>query len=347
MLDSEKSAYHALNIFYKGDYPKLQKARASFGSWEKACGKISPNRQESEDAQNFLIKNGIKISLSTDSEFPSILREIPWPPFAIYWKGEPISDQPKVAIVGTRKATASGRAIAEKFSRTIAAAGCEVVSGLALGIDTAAHSGALAAKGKTVAVLASGLDYIYPKQNEQLAEKILDAGGTIISEYPFGPPAYPSRFLERNRIISGLSKGVLVVEAPEGSGALATAKFAIDQNRDVFVVPGGVNQPNYFGSHGLIKAGAALVTEPEDILNALGITVSDNRENRPNQPSIDLESLDETQKAVIAALQSAGEPQNIDQMQELAKMDTPAINRAVSLLTIRGIIKEERGKYFL
>lgn len=343
---NEKIVCHALNVFYKGDYSKLQKVSASFDSWGKAWDAVGKKSGvDLNEVWEILIEKRINFSLRTDSDFPEILKEIPWPPFGIYWKGAPISRAVKIGIVGTRKATANGKAVAEKFAQKIAEAGCEVVSGLALGIDTAAHNGALAGKGITIAVLAGGLDYIYPKQNERLAEKIINSGGTLISEYAFGAPVYSSRFLERNRIISGLSKGVLVVEAPEGSGALATAKFAVDQNRDVFVVPGGLSQPNYTGSHGLIKAGAALVTDPDEILEDLGLVSPEKNKSAANRSLLNLESLDENQRTVIKTIQSAGDPLSVDKIQELAKMDISSVNRAVSLLTIRGIIKEERGKY--
>ena len=176
-----------------------------------------------------------------------------------------------IAIVGTRRATPDGKSTARRFAAELARAGIVIVSGLAFGVDAAAHEGCLDAEGKTVAVLACGLANIYPRNNEPLAKKILAQGGAIISEYPPDMPAYPSRFLERNRIVSGLSKGTLVIEAPERSGSLATARFALEQNRDVFVVPGPIAHPNFKGSHALIRQGAELVTTPEDILESYGI----------------------------------------------------------------------------
>ena len=209
--------------------------------------------------------------MKATSDFPSLLREIPDAPRKLYYLGAPLGDEQKIAIVGTRKASLSGLGYAKKFATELAQAGLTIVSGLALGIDSAAHEGALAAGGKTIAVLACGLDTVYPPQNRKLAKKIIDSGGTLVSEYEPGQRAYPANFLARNRIVSGLSLGVLAVEAPERSGTLATCRFAVEQNRDVFVIPGALNNPNYVGSNALIKIGAALVTEPRDILEPLGL----------------------------------------------------------------------------
>ncbi|OGY64344.1 MAG: DNA protecting protein DprA [Candidatus Harrisonbacteria bacterium RIFCSPLOWO2_02_FULL_41_13b] len=341
----EKIAYNALNVFYKGDYSKLQKARKDFGDWAVAWDDLGKDSAIVADALwETLVKEGISLALCEEVGFPKILKEIPWAPFGLYWRGKSIEDLPAVGIVGTRRATLNGRAIAKKFGEELAINGVAVISGLALGIDSAAHEGVLLAKGRTIAVLAGGLDYIYPKQNTLLFKKILESGGTIVSEYAFGAPAYSSRFLERNRIISGLSLGIVVIEAPEASGALATAKFALDQNREVFVVPGNINQPNYSGSHGLIKAGACLVTSAKEVLGNLNLRIG--AESSPNQP-LNLESLDDNQRAIINVIRLAGEPIRIDKIQDLTKMEIPVINRAVSLLEIQGIIKGSGGNYQL
>ena len=341
----EKIAFNALNVFYKGDYAKLQKSWQNFGNWAAAWSNLGKDSTiVAEELWEVLVKEGINLTLCEEVGFPKVLKEIPWSPFGLYWRGEPISDSPRVAIVGTRRATLNGRTIAKKFGEELAINGATVVSGLALGIDAAAHEGALLGKGKTIAVLAGGLDYIYPKQNEPLCNKLLDSGGTIVSEYAFGAPIYSSRFLERNRIISGLSLGIVVIEAPEASGALATAKFALDQNREVCVVPGNINQPNYFGSHGLIKAGACLVTSAKEVLGNLNLEIGG--ESGQNPP-LNLESLDDNQRAIIEVIRSAGEPIGIDKIQDLTKMEIPVINRAVSLLEIQGIIKGSGGNYTL
>ncbi len=212
--------------------------------------------------------NPIKIA---DSEYPALLKEIPNAPKMFYLLGElPPDDLIKIAIVGTRKASSAGRRFAKELAQKLAEYGAVIVSGLAMGIDTAAHEGAILAGGKTIAVLANGLDTIYPAQNENLAKKILDYGGAIISEYPPQTPSFPNQFLERNRIVSGLSIATIVIEAPERSGSLVTARLAAEQGREVFIAPGSIDNPNYRGSHQLIRDGARLVTSIEDIMEDLG-----------------------------------------------------------------------------
>ena len=212
-----------------------------------------------------------KITLR-DSSYPSLLREIPDPPAVLYILGDlPDENIPRLAIVGTRKATSNGCLIAKTLARELSEAGFIIVSGLAMGIDTAGHEGVVASQGKTIAVLGNGLNEIYPRLNKNLAEEILKLDGAIISEYPPAEPAFPSNFLARNRIVSGLCLGTIVIEAPERSGSLVTARLALEQNREVFIVPGPANHPNYAGSHQLIREGARLIVSAKDILTDLNI----------------------------------------------------------------------------
>lgn len=215
---------------------------------------------------------------------------------------------------------------------------------LGMGIDTAAHEGALAGNGKTIAVLACGLDTIYPRQNENLAKKILESGGAIISEYPIGTPAYPDQFLARNRIVSGLSVATIVIEAPIDSGALVTARLAAEQGREVFIFPGPINHPNYRGSHKLIRDGARLVTSIEDILEDLGIDI---RVNPRQSASINKKITDENQLLIFKTIQEFGRPLNVDKIIELAKMEPQTANQAIAILIIQGIIKETEKGYAL
>lgn len=278
-----------------------------------------------------------------EKKYPALLKEITNPPLKLYCRGSFENDpRPHVAIVGTRKATLNGREIAKKFAKELAARGIIIVSGLAMGIDTAAHEGTLEAGGKTIAVLANGLDWIYPRQNERLGEKILETGGALVSEYPPGTPAYKDNFLARNRIVSGLSLGVVVIEAPEGSGALSTANHALEQNREVFVVPGPINSENYAGSHSLLRAGARLITKPEEALDDLNLAPAIS-----SQQELPVLNLDEKQKEIINVLQKAGRPISIDKMSELLKIDVSDISRSLTFLLIKGLIKEEAGRYFM
>ncbi len=287
-----------------------------------------------------------------DSNYPNLLREIPDAPSEIYVSGNVFEElqagAPLISIVGTRKATLSGRSFAREIASKLCKQGLVIVSGLAMGIDTAAHEGALAAGGRTIAVLARGLDFIYPRQNENLARKIVETGGAIISEYPVGVPALPHQFLERNRIISGLSIATIIIEAPRESGALVTARLAAEQGREAFVFPGPVNHPNYYGSHKLIRDGARLVSSFNDILEDLSEIFNlqfsiFNQAQKPKTENI----KDENQLLILKIIQNAGQPLNVDKIIELTKLEPQIINKIIALLMIEGIIKETEKGYTL
>lgn len=210
-----------------------------------------------------------------DARYPRALRDIPDPPLLLYVIGRSaLLTRPALAIVGSRNATAQGAANARAFARALSAEGLTIVSGMALGIDAAAHEGGLEGRGATVAVIGTGADRIYPARNEGLARRIA-AEGCIVSEYPLGTPATPANFPRRNRIISGLCRGVLVVEAAARSGSLITAHVANDQGRDVFAIPGSIHAPLSKGCHKLIKEGARLVESAADVLQELGMLAPD------------------------------------------------------------------------
>lgn len=216
-----------------------------------------------------LSSHNIKAILPSDQEYPALLKEIPDPPPVLYAQGNySLLNNLSVGVVGSRASTSYGRRVATNISRDLAAAGVAVVSGLALGIDAQAHEGALACGGKTIAVLGCGLDVVYPWQNRKLYEKIR-SDGLLISEYPLGTKPDGFRFPARNRIISGMSHGVLVVEATKKSGSLITAQLALDFNRDVFAVPGQVDSVKSEGAHWLLQQGAKLVQKVEDVLEEL------------------------------------------------------------------------------
>ena len=205
-----------------------------------------------------------------DADYPKALLEIPDPPTVIYVRGNPnLLKQRGLAMVGSRNATPQGMQTAENFARLLASQGLSIISGLALGIDAAAHRGALAAGGTTVAVIGTGADRLYPARNKELAIEIA-AQGVIVSEFPLGTQATAANFPRRNRIISGLSCGVLVVEAATESGSLITARMAGEQGREVFAIPGSIHSPVARGCHKLIKQGAKLVETADDVLEELG-----------------------------------------------------------------------------
>ena len=219
-----------------------------------------------------LQQTGVQVVTLVDEDYPVNLAAIDAPPPVLYVRGtlHP-NDAWAVAVVGTRRATPYGREVAHTLCRDLAAAGVTVVSGLALGIDTIAHKTALDAGGRTIAVLGSGVDQIYPHDNRGLAQTII-ANGALLSEYPFGTRPDASNFPPRNRIISGLSKGVVIVEAGERSGALITARFAADQGRDVFAVPGSILHPGSAGCNALIQQGATALLSVNDVLDQLNLT---------------------------------------------------------------------------
>ncbi len=339
----ELAAYHALAIVTEGDYQKITAQYLAYGTFARAW-EVAAKQFPHIDAVHELAKLkslGIVLVLNTDQHFPPALREIPHAPHALYIRGQFPLCREYLAIVGTRKATPYGLTIAKKFAHDISThTTLGIVSGLALGIDGAAHRGALEACGNTVAILPCGLDTVYPPAHEHLAKQILKANGTLISEYPPQSPTYPARFLERNRIISGMTRGTLIVEAPLVSGALATARFALEQNRNVYVVPGLLTAREYIGSNKLIQSGAMLVTQPQDIAEDLKIPFA--------QPEISSQknvALTPTEVRIYNVIRGNIEPLTIDNIIESAKLEPQTVSQTITFLLLRDIIREDAGKY--
>ena len=265
---------------------KLERLHAAFGSLEALCAetprmlaarsgvergileRLQPADGEWLKTRDRLVAQGVALVSCWDENYPALLKQIHDPPALLYVRGE-LPRGSLLAVVGARKATDAGRAWTEKLCAELARSGIGIVSGLARGIDTAAHRGTLQGEGLTWAVLGSGIDCLYPPENAKLATEIEGSGG-ILSEYPPGTPPLPGHFPGRNRIISGLARGVLVTEAAENSGSLITADFALEQGREVFAVPGPVYHPHGAGPNRLIKQGAQPVTAAEDILTCFG-----------------------------------------------------------------------------
>ena len=351
---NEASYYHALTIATQSGYATIKKYRAmGGGSWEVAFhtfqkdGKTRAPLPDPREAYERMASLGIRLVLAEQKEFPEALRHIPYPPFGIYLRGGAMlaaalnaarDGAPTIAVVGTRRASADGKKTARSFGRALTAAGCTIASGLAFGIDAAAHEGALDAGIATVAVLAGGLDVVYPHSHRGLAERILASGGTLISEYPPGVAPLAYRFIERNRIMSGISRGVLIIEAPESSGALATARYAVEQNREVFVVPGAISATNFKGSHALIRQGAELVTSPDDILEAYDIDKKENIAVRAGASSPE-------EIVILKALAEIGAPADVDKLIALTRLEPRTVNQALSFLLMRGIVKELNEGY--
>lgn len=290
-----------------------------------------------------LRKEKIKIITLPDEEYPKPLKEIYDPPALIYLKGEIIAeDRQSLAIVGTRKLSAYGSQITPLLAADLVGAGFTIVSGLAKGIDTLAHSAALKAGGRTIAVLGSGLDSrsVYPPINKRLAEEI-SQNGAVISEFPFGAQPLANHFPQRNRIISGLSLGVLVIEAPEKSGAILTANNALEQNREVFAVPGHIFSQNSLGTNNLIKMGAKLVTHTNDILQELNLPplAQQNQKSKKKKPS------DENELLIFNLLSQ--EPVHIDKIINQAKMSSSTVNSCLALMEIKGIVRNLGGNNYV
>lgn len=275
-----------------------------------------------------------------EKNYPLALKNIPDPPETLYYLGNlPTDDEIMISIVGTRKATAEGRLLAKQIAKELSERGITIVSGLAFGIDEAAHEGALKAGGRTIAVLATGLDNISPKSNENLGRALLKNNGAIISEYPEGAQVFRHQFLERNRIVSGLSIATIIVEAPLRSGSLVTAKHALDQGREVFVVPGPISHTNYQGSHYLLRNGARLVTSAEDILEDLGL--ADKKKAVPEEVS----GKDDSN--ILKILRASGTGLIVDKISELTKLEPYIVYEELTRLQIQGLIEESNGKFSL
>jgi DNA processing protein len=227
---------------------------------------------------------GNAILTLADAAYPRRLLDTPDPPTVLYVKGRvALLNAPAIAIVGSRNATPQGEANAEAFAAALAEAGLTIISGMALGIDAAAHRGGLRGKGSTIAVIGTGIDRIYPARNQSLAHQIAEKGA-LVSEFPLGAPALRENFPRRNRIISGLARGCLVAEAAERSGSLITARLAGEQGRDVFAIPGSIHSPLSKGCHKLIKQGAKLVDDARDILEELGLPAAETAETAEAPP---------------------------------------------------------------
>ena len=267
---------------------------------------------------------------------PERLAAIPDPPGRLYVRGAAdVLSAPGVAIVGSRRATRAGRDFAHGLARELARGGLVVVSGLAYGIDAAAHRGALAVPGLTVAVLGSGLDRVYPRAHEGLARDILEAGGAVVTEYPPDTGPRKHRFPERNRLISGLTLGVVVVEATTRSGSLITARMAAEQGREVMAVPGPVTSPLAGGCHRLLKSGAALIEDADDVRFAIGVE-GGSVENSPSAPPEDLKVLLEFVGA---------ETTSLDYIVGATELSPEAASEALVQLELLGFVAAHRGGY--
>jgi len=281
-----------------------------------------------------LAKNQIKLLSFEDEAYPRLLSEIADPPILLFYKGVLTEDPLPLAMVGARKPTFYGQSATTNIGMALAESGVTIVSGLAYGIDALAHLAALKAKKRTVAVIGSGLDEksFYPKENKKLAEEILVNGGNIFSEYSAGTPPTKGNFPARNRIISGLSLGTIIIEAAKGSGSLITAELALEQNREVFALPGNINNDNAYGPNQLIKGGAKMITGVNDILEELNIEARTEYSHAQKTLAVAPE-----EKVVVQFL--GMEPIHIDKLARDLKFDSAKVASILTLLEMKGVVK--------
>ncbi len=309
------------------------------------------------DEQGKAVSAGVQVVPLDDPAYPQQLKQIYDPPIVLYVQGSVATiSQPGLAMVGTRHPTPYGTGMAERLACDLAARGLVIFSGLARGVDAASHRGAIAAKGKTVAIFGTGADIVYPKENRRIVDQLLSLGGAVISEFPLGTSPTPQNFPIRNRIISGISIGVLVVEAAEYSGTRITSRCALEQNREVFAVPGNVTNKNSWGPNTLIKQGAKLVATWEDIWEELPVDIRLTLEPKvPNEsPGGQTASLFEDDKLgphernILAVLKS-DEATQLDEVIERLEpeLSSSEIFAAMFELELAGRVKQLPGKNFV
>jgi len=296
---------------------------------------------------------GIEIITIRDDNYPLFLGRIYDPPVALYAKGILMREEKSIAIVGSRKATSYGSEIAEELAYKLASYGLTVVSGMARGIDSCAHKGALAAKGRTIAVLGCGHDIVYPSENKSLMEDIIKSGA-VISEYLPEAVPLPRNFPARNRIISGLSLGVVVVEASKNSGSLITANFALEQGREVFALPGDINRVNSQGTNKLIQDGAKLVTCVEDILEELRIyNIIDEAKLNGLKSKYQYHGFDkreiygnlsDDEWCIVENLMH--EPMHVDVLVKMTGYDVKEVNYILTMLELKGVVEQVQGRVY-
>jgi DNA processing protein len=305
---------------------------------QRAIGELERSRAEL-DLQAKLAQVEAVAALTTweDEAYPAYLREIPAPPPVLYIQGEILpADQWAVAIVGTRRMTAYGRQVTRRLVADLVRQRITIVSGLARGVDAVAHRTALELGGRTIAVLGSGLDCIYPAEHRRLAAEIADGHGAVVTDYGFGVRPEAKNFPPRNRIISGLSLGVVVIEAGERSGALITTKFALEQDREVFAVPGNITNPYSMGCHHLLQAGAKCVTGVDDILEELRLP------RVGEETAVQLSLPESAEEAALFPYLSL-QPVHIDELSRKSGLPNSLVNSTLMLMELKGTVQQVGG----
>src|SRR5262252_3101265 len=341
------------------DAPRRELAllRLSPETIESIAGRELHNRAEAEIEK--VRRLGGDILVLDDGVYPALLRETYDPPVTLYVKGawDECLERPTVAIVGSRRCSTYGQNAALMLSRELAQRGGTIISGLARGIDASAHRGALEAGGRTVGVMGTGLDQIYPRDHQKLADDILKNGGALVTQFPLGTPPVSENFPYRNRVISGLSLGVVVVEAAENSGSLITARLAMEQNREVFAVPGNITSRNSFGTNYLIKgAGAKLIQQWQDVASELPAEIAAQLLPPPGRKKKKGELVDQLQltpadlnddERTLFRVLTTDTPQQIDTLAEVTRLSITQLTSALLTLEMRELIRALPGKCFV
>lgn len=281
---------------------------------------------------------GVIILTADNPDYPAALMNTPDPPLFLYVKGT-LEQDDGIAIVGTRKPSHYGLTLTHRIAYQLAETGFTIVSGLARGIDTQAHKGALAAKGRTIAVLACGIDIVYPPENKGVLEQIVGSGA-VVTENPFGTKPESGYFPGRNRIISGLSRGTIIIEATEDSGSLITARYTLEQGRNLFAIPGNIGSPTSKGTNSLIKEGAVLVENAEDVVRGLGLGKQVMKNTSPVLPLLTKE-----EETVFCGITS--EPKHIDTIMNESGTMVGTVNAVLISLELKGMVKQLPGKYYV
>ena len=328
------------------DAPPAEIQRAGLDAQFQRAFQKARTALDSDRELQWLEQHGVRVFTWLDEGYPAVLRDIPQSPPVLFVRGERGPEfTGAVAVVGTRRVTPYGRQAAEYFCGALADAGVAIISGLARGVDAIAHRVALEHAAPTVAVLAGGIDQVYPRENAGLAERIM-AAGCLVSEYPVGIPSRPDYFPRRNRILSGLAKATLVVEAGDGSGALHTANWAFEQGRDVFAIPGSVFSKQSEGTNQLIRESSArLVATPEQLLEELNLVAAGRQ--TPLQPAAAAARPPATQEEgqILHWLQDG--PKHVDEVVRASGLAVAHVAATLQMMELRGLVRQERPMVYV
>lgn len=344
---TESQAYVAFNLTDRVGFATVEVLTAEAGSvaaaWERYPKKISRTGGEVDWEGEFRLaaKYGVSIVTPADEDYPPQLKSAPGRPLALYVKGDVKAlGKPSIAMVGTRRATSYGLNIANRLSYDLAKADWCIVSGLALGVDAEAHRGALEAEGVTIGVLGSGLDCFYPEENRPLAREIVNKGGAVVSEFPFGRPPDRETFPIRNHVVAGLSRGVVAVEAPIKSGTLITTSIAADLGRTVMAVPARIDNRMSAGCLHLIREGAILVRDVDDVLEAMSELLPKGSRRKPSPTDVpDEQNPPYSVEESLVMLHIDSDGISIDELVRNTKLPVEKVNALVMMLRIKGFVR--------